>query len=400
MNWVEKINVIIIEPSDLDRFRDQNIWEIAWAIAFWDKDKSVLPQSLPSIFSHSGYRNEDLRFIDVNEQWPIQIFTIESASELAFWVFKNIKYSESKEFVVWSLEIDEVRDNDGDELIRITENAYNEVYEFLQKCWKTTFVRIWNYVTDILWETTIIIDWEKIVTNRYKAFCTGRSLSLDNVFKLDPKLLPTATGIWNHMEKKWLKLFFIATNRSDIQNHKNPKQTNPADYDINLHGIKQIKWQASVPKFNRATTIDGNNMLFIWGTASILWQEVVYEWNVVKQTRQTLQNIKYTMEEAKFNTWIDFMIFPVILKVFIKNKTDFDAVKLIIENNSNPLPNVIIDVIYTYGDICRDKWLVEISCETMSLHVAKIILERKLHRTRKIETSLAKKIFKLWFSPE
>jgi CII-binding regulator of phage lambda lysogenization HflD len=39
-----------------------------------------------------------------------------------------------------------------------------------------------------------------------------------------------------------------------------------------------------------------------------------------------------------------------------------------------------------------DKWLVEISCETMSLEMAQMILERKLQKTKKIEESLMKKI--------
>jgi hypothetical protein len=80
------------------------------------------------------------------------------------------------------------------------------------------------------------------------------------------------------------------------------------------------------------------------------------------------------------------------LKVFIKNKNDFDAIKIAIESQNNILSNIIIDTVYTYGDICRDKWLVEISCETMSLEIAKIILERKLQKTRNIEDSLMKKI--------
>ena len=204
------------------------------------------------------------------------------------------------------------------------------------------------------------------------------------VKKLSTQQLPTATWIGNHLSKKWLKIFFIATNRNDIQNHKNPKQTNPSDYDKQLHGIKEVTWNLSTPRFNRATSISWENMLFVWWTASILWQEVVYEWNVVKQTWQALQNIRYTMEEATKNTWIDFTKLPIVLKVFIKNKNDFDSIKIAIENKNNPLSNTIIDTVYTYGDVCRDKWLVEISCETMSLEMAQIILERKLQKTKKI----------------
>lgn len=394
MDYSEKINVIVVEPSDLDRIKGKNIWEIAWAITFGDKDKSLIPNNIPSIFSHSWYRNEEGNYTDINEQWPIQIFAIQSKNELKNWSFKNIKYSESEEFLIWSIEIDEI-ENSWDELINISKQAYDEIYELIQKTGKTTLVRIWNYVTDILWETIITIDWKKVKTSRYKAFCTGRSLSLDNTFQLETHQLPTATGIGNHLTEKWLKIFFIATNRKDIQNHKNPKQTNPSDYDKKLHGIEKMNWNTSTPRFNRATSISGENMLFVGWTASILWQDVVHEWNVEKQTWQALQNIKYTMQEAEKNTGLSFLKLPIILKIFIKNKHDFGAIKTMIESKENPLSNIIINTVYTYGDVCRDKWLVEISCETMSVELAKIILERKLQRTKKIEESLIQKMHDL-----
>jgi hypothetical protein len=400
MEYSEKINVIVVEPSDLEWITKKNIGEIAGAITFWDNEKSILPNHLPSIFSHSWYWNEEGRFIDINEQWPIQVFAIESQKALNTGIYKNIKFSESAEFLIGSLEIDEILDNNGDELVKIAEQAYNEIYELMQKSWKETLVRVWNYVTDILWETTITVDGNPIKTNRYRAFCTWRSLSIDNTFKLTTQQLPTATWIGNHLSKKGVKIFFIATNREDVQNHKNPKQTNPSDYDKEIHGIKEIPWIFSTPRFNRATSLSGENMLFVWWTASILGQEVVYEWNVVKQTWQSLQNMRYTMEEAAKNTWIDFTKLPIVLKVFVKDKNDFDAIKIAIESQNNILSNIIIDTVYTYGDVCRDKWLVEISCETMSLEMAQIILERKLQKARKIEDSLMKKIVHLWFGVE
>jgi hypothetical protein len=48
-------------------------------------------------------------------------------------MYKNIKFSESAEFLIGSLEIDEILDNNGDELVKIAEQAYNEIYELIQK---------------------------------------------------------------------------------------------------------------------------------------------------------------------------------------------------------------------------------------------------------------------------
>lgn len=369
MGQTEKINTILINSSGIDEFKKNNIGEIAWIIYFGDKyDDVILCQDIPSFSSHDGCWNKD--WIYTNEQCPLQIFTIESKNALKYWSYKNIKYSESNEFIIWSLEIAEVGKKNGDNLIRASKQAYDDIHELIQKTGKTILVRFGNYLTDILWETLISIDWTKVNTNRYKAFCVWRSLSLDNKFQLNSNQLPTAIGIWTHLKMKWLKIFFIATNRNDVKNHKNPHQLNPFDYNKRDYWIERLNWNISTPRFNRATSIFWEHILFVWGTASILWQEVVYEWDPIKQTHQSLLNIKYVIEEVEKDTWKCFAKLPIILTVYIKNKHDFNDIKMVIENN-NILSNTIINTIYTHGDICRDKCLVEISCETVNPEIAK-----------------------------
>jgi len=85
------------------------------------------------------------------------------------------------------------------------------------------------------------------------------------------------------------------------------------------------------------------------------------------------------MEEASKNTEIDFTKQPIILKIFIKRKEDFDIIKSVINNEKlNILPNTIIETVYTYGTVCRDEWLVEISCETVNIDIANLIIDRKI----------------------
>lgn len=401
-NTHEKINVCVVEPSDIDWIKEQHykIGEIAWVISFWDNSKfeSIIKSGIPSIYSHGWYRNDEWRYVESTEQWPLQLFLIEWAESLHIWLFEGINFCESKDFIIWSIVIDETDPLNGDNLIEISKRAYDSINILMKKTWKNTLVRVGNYITDILEDTVIHIDWEPVKTNRYKAFCTGRWLSLENTFWIkDSSQLPTATGIWNHFAKRWIKIFFIASNRTDVQNHKNPQQINPADYNVEQHGIKQ-KWSLSVPKFSRATTLANDNMLFVGWTASILWQDVVHEGNIVKQTQQSLQNIVYTMEEAESRTGIDYRKMPVVLKVFVKDKNDFDAVKMVIESKSNnPLPNTIIETVYTHWDVCRDQWLVEISCETMNPIIAWLILERKLAKNQSMNMKIIRKMIELWY---
>ncbi len=397
-NYKEDINHTIIHPEDLKWFIKQNIWKIAWVITFWDEKNvsNIIWEWFPSIFSNSWYWNDEGRFIDIWEQWPLHLFTIKWAEKIDTWKYKNIVYSESGEFLIWSIEFLEKSWDSGDVLIENSRKAYEEIYELMQKTWKINFARIWNYVTNILWETEITIDNKKVKTNRYQAFCTGRSEAFDELFKLENKDLPTATWIWNHYKTKWLKIFFVATNRTDIQNHINPHQTNPADYSKQKYWIEGISWKKSLPKFNRSTTL--GNKLFVWWTASILWEDAENIWDIVKQTELSLQNMLYTMQEASKNTGVDFTKHPIVLKVFVKRKDDFDIIKAVIENEKlNPLPNTIIETVYTYWTVCRDEWLVEVSCETIDKEIAKIILERKIDRLDSEKNELLKKQKELLF---
>lgn len=403
-NQEEKINVCIVDPNDLDRLKKQNIWQIAGVISFGDSKEfqKIIDIKIPAIFSNSWYRTEEWRYIESNEQWPLQIFSIKNADELKQWEFHGIKYSESKEYLIGSIEVKEAENGNWDDLTKIAQTIYDDIYQLMQEKEKTTLVRVWNYITDILSPATITTDGKEVLTNRYRAFCTGRSLSMENTFQYkDTKQMPTATGIWNHFAKRFVKIFFIATNRIDVENHKNPKQINPADYSVDQHGIKELPNQLSLPKFSRATTLSKYNMLFIWWTASILWQEVVHEGNVVKQTIQSLQNIKYTMEEAENNTWLQFTNLPIVLKVFVKNKNDYDAIKLVINSKEhNPLQNVIVEEVYTHWDVCRDQRLVEISCETMDYETAWLILQYKREKKQKDERKILHKLFQLWYWAE
>lgn len=389
----EHIHTIFIQPEDRKNIKNYNIGTIAGAIGFWDESQSIIPKEIPSIFSNNGYRNEKNRFIDINEQWPIQIFTI-TWNNAEYKTHKNITYTESDQFILWTIEIHEDDTSNWDELIKISQDAYEEIYELIQKTNKKNLIRIGNYVTDILGQTHITINNKKIITNRYKAFCTGRANALDNTFKLTNKETPTATWIGNHFrDKKWIKIIFIATTQNNVSNHTNPKQTNPLDYSTQKHWIKELWSKASTPRFNRSTTLD--KMLFIGWTASILWEDEVHIGNIEKQTIQALQNMLYTMKEAERKTWNQYQALPIILKVFIKNKKDYKAIKEVIESKKNPLPNIIIESVYTHWDICRDHRLVEISCETVAPDVAKMILNQKIKKIEKEKNIIEEKIISL-----
>jgi hypothetical protein len=63
----------------------------------------------------------------------------------------------------------------------------------------------------------------------------------------------------------------------------------------------------------------------------------------------------------------------------------------------NPLPNTIIETVYTYWTVCRDEWLVEVSCETVNFDVANLIISRKIENLEKEKNKLINKKWELLF---
>ena len=358
----EKLHISYVDPKILSSIDMYDNKKILWAIGFWSYQREEYG-NLPFIVSHEGYRDDNDNY-QTGTAWPLHIFSVDTDAKIHSWEIAGITYRESEDFVVWSREIDEKDVMNGDDLMQITESIYQGMYEVMQKTGKKNLVRVGNYVSDIVGETQITVDGKQITTNRYKAFCTGRSYALDKSFLISWVQLPTATWIWNQCEPKGVRLLFIATKRTDVEHHKNPKQTNPELYNTSKHGIPQITGQASAPKFNRWTSITNDQLLFIGGTASILWQEVVHVGDIQKQTAQALANISYVIEEAEKNTGCNFHANPLLLKVFIKHKDDYEKVKEVIEKQQ-VLSNPIVWVVYTKADVCRDQRLVEISWEVL-----------------------------------
>ena len=102
--------------------------------------------------------------------------------------------------------------------------------------------------------------------------------------------------------------------------------------------------------------------LFISGTASIIGQETIGIDDVEKQTIVTLENINKLANQKRIgqlitNTDIEWGKF-ILLRVYVKNQTDFFKVKNICKERFPDVPSIFIE-----SDICRDNLLVEIEAE-------------------------------------
>ncbi len=281
-----------------------------------------------------------------------------------------VQYTRSENFLIWSFR-GHIHNQEkyGQELIKITENAYEEILQTMKKHRMENFVRIGNYVAQILQETVDLPPKGNGETpNRYEAFCEWRARALKNHQIGNPDL-PAATGIGNYHPDP-LQIFFIASNleRNHIQHHRNPLQKDPFEYNQNKYGLTLPG--DGRPRFNRSTTLvtEKQSTIFISGTAAVGgkhdrgWEDVLHENNIQQQTRTTLENMRGTMEEAEKNTGEKFIDKALDIKIYIKHKEDAETVLEIIKTQDILK---IRNIAMLQGDVCRAGRIVEISGETV-----------------------------------
>ncbi len=107
--------------------------------------------------------------------------------------------------------------------------------------------------------------------------------------------------------------------------------------------------------FERGTRIDYGDRrhVFISGTASINNKgQVMYERDVVKQTRRMWENVETLLAEAGCT----FDDVPLLI-VYLRDTSDYAVVKALYEERFAGKPYVIV-----HAPVCRSGWLVEMEC--------------------------------------
>ena len=93
--------------------------------------------------------------------------------------------------------------------------------------------------------------------------------------------------------------------------------------------------------------------MFISGTASINNKgQVMYERDVVKQTRRMWENVETLLAEAGCT----FDDVPLLI-VYLRDTSDYAVVKALYEERFAGKPYVIV-----HAPVCRSGWLVEMEC--------------------------------------
>ena len=218
-------------------------------------------------------------------------------------------------------------------------------------------VRQWNYIGNILEEKNSLQNYQifnEVRSEYYRKYRTVHGY-------------PAATGIGMKLGGVTIDFCAVMTNEKVIVKPiENPNQINAYEYGRQVLKGESGKGKSvkHPPKFERALFLKENfkSTLLISGTASIIGQDTIGIDDVEKQTRITIENINKLTEQRRngqniVNTDTEWGKY-ILLRVYIKNQSDFSKVKMICAEQFPFVPAIFIE-----SDICRDNLLVEIETE-------------------------------------
>ncbi len=237
--------------------------------------------------------------------------------------------------------------------------AFDSVVDLLEKedMSLNHLVRQWNYIGNILTVRNGLQNYQ--VFNEVRSEYYGKFRTVAGY--------PAATGVG--MKCGGVFIDFCAIKADDsirIAPVDNPNQLNAYEYGQNvLKGlITKGKTVKNPPQFERALLLINRTLsnLFISGTASIIGQETIGKGDIREQTIVTIENIRKLADIDRINRLAGNSDAIggrySIVRIYVKKREDFDAVRDICNEHFPKTPAVYIE-----ADICRDDLLTEIEGE-------------------------------------
>ncbi|MGA7181428.1 MAG: Rid family hydrolase [Thiobacillaceae bacterium] len=254
-----------------------------------------------------------------------------------------IRYRQSETLLFGCMSLDEAAGSAGHDarspLQATTEAAYASIFDFLEAR-GFHVLRFWNYFPAINRESHGMERYRQFNIGRQDAFLAhGRSV-IGNV--------PAACALGS--AGGGLHIAFLAA-RANVISVENPRQVSAYHYP-SQYGPRS-------PTFARAglVNLEGRDMLFISGTASIVGHQTLHDGDVAAQTRECLQNIAATVAEANRQTpGADFRLDRLAYKVYVRHPEDMATVR----REMAQFIGTPVSAVFLQADVCRADLLVEI----------------------------------------
>lgn len=223
----------------------------------------------------------------------------------------------------------------------LAEDAYRQLLEAAQVHGCPKLLRAWNYMSGIN-----LGDGDQ---ERYRRFCLGRAQALEAA-GIDVPELCAGTAIGG--DDPHLRIMLLAGTKAGI-NIENPRQVSAYHYPRS-YGPRS-------PSFARATALprsDGQVLLMISGTASVVGHETVHEGDLDAQIEEIRLNVDALLGEsvgrlerpalARFDS-------NSLVRVYVRHAEDWPRIEARLAEIWPGVPLVGLR-----GDICRADLLLEV----------------------------------------
>jgi enamine deaminase RidA (YjgF/YER057c/UK114 family) len=224
--------------------------------------------------------------------------------------------------------------------------AYDAIFATLEASRFGYLQRVWNYIGDINREVDGL--------ERYRSFNIGRQ---DAFIAADYPAFegaPAACGLG--VPAGPLAIHFLASATPPVP-IENPRQVSAYRYPSS--------YGPRAPSFSRGaiTERDGQRLLFISGTASIVGHESVHVGDVVAQTREAITNLQAVVEAAnqsEIGAGAGFALSQAFCTVYVRHVDDLEAIRSAFESMVGASSVAARQAVYLKADVCRHELVVEI----------------------------------------
>lgn len=220
----------------------------------------------------------------------------------------------------------------------ITSEVYAKIVATCRDAGYPHLLRVWNHVGGI--------NAPERDLERYRRFCTGRHDALTRSGFAN-RQFPAACAVG--MAGEGVIVYFLASREAGIQ-VENPRQVAAYEYPR--------EYGPRSPSFARATVAqwNGNAMVFIAGTSSVVGHRTLHAGDVTAQLDETLRNIDLIVNEAASRAGRRGSLGNLaVAKTYLRRASDYDKVA---PRVTAALPHT--QHLFLEADICRADLLIEI----------------------------------------
>lgn len=222
-------------------------------------------------------------------------------------------------------------------LARAVFHAYARINHLLHGRGYPHWLRMWNYLADILAGEG--------EAERYRLFNQGRAKALELKQEFE-RQLPAATAIGT--PEGGLLIYFLGAARVAGVRAENPRQVPAIEYP-RQYGLKS-------PNFSRATRVewaDGGDLL-VSGTASVVGHETRHAGDLAAQLDETLANLEHLVAHAGQQRGAGCYL-PQGFRLYLKNPEQLDSLLPALRAHFGAVPITCLQ-----GTVCRPDLLIEI----------------------------------------